>query len=478
MIVDRKKFLMCVSVALSLILYIYILINLRGYSNSDLVVKISCISSLIILILECSAIYQQDKRLFTPTIMILAAFYLFQNGQLLLLALGIEFNDFYISTLKQYSSDVAIYSSISNVLTGFAALIMTKPVSDEYLPRKARRIDELTPEFIEFAAKVGVILTGVVTIPLVLIKTYIGMGGGYSAVRTFESGIPSVFNFIEYMFMPFAVLMIVYAGKERNKPIKIAVAVWAILTALCGDRTTGIGALVVLIFLSYLQAEESSEEDKPSTGKKMVRFLLIIFLGVLLLLFIQIAYAVRTKGDLNLGSFSGLITDTISDLGFSCFPLFTMMNIVPAFEAFQLGKGYVLSMIGGLIPSFIDVTGTIGKINQQSRIFETWQTQYYSQYNFGLGFSLNAESYINFGWFGLIAIFVLMLVVFGMLNSCRYDDETDQWGRYKICILVFLWFTLPRRDSYYVWKAISYSIIIMYLYLRFMRSMGNAKNGL
>ena len=71
-----------------------------------------------------------------------------------------------------------------------------------------------------------------------------------------------------------------------------------------------------------------------------------------------------------------------------------------------------------------------------------------------------------------------MLVVFGMLNSCRYDDETDQWGRYKICILVFLWFTLPRRDSYYVWKAISYSIIIMYLYLRFMRSMGNAKNGL
>ena len=30
MIVDRKKFLMCVSVALSLILYIYILINLRG----------------------------------------------------------------------------------------------------------------------------------------------------------------------------------------------------------------------------------------------------------------------------------------------------------------------------------------------------------------------------------------------------------------------------------------------------------------
>ncbi len=97
--------------------------------------------------------------------------------------------------------------------------------------------------------------------------------------------------------------------KKEIRPIKIAVAVWAILTALCGDRTTGIGALVVLIFLSYLQAEESSEEDKPSTGKKMVRFLLIIFLGVLLLLFIQIAYAVRTKGDLNLGSFSGLITD-------------------------------------------------------------------------------------------------------------------------------------------------------------------------
>ena len=106
---------MCVSVALSLILYIYILINLRGYSNSDLVVKISCISSLIILILECWAIYQQDKRLFTPTIMILAAFYLFQNGQLLLLALGIEFNDFYINLWDNSFGIVSNRKTVNNV---------------------------------------------------------------------------------------------------------------------------------------------------------------------------------------------------------------------------------------------------------------------------------------------------------------------------------------------------------------------------
>lgn len=477
MIIDRKKFLTCTSIAFGLIVYIYILISLRAYPDANLVVKVACISSLLILLLECFAIYQQDKRLLTPTFMILAALYLFQNGQLLLSALGVEFNDFYLTVLEQYSADVAVFSSISNVLAGFAALLMTKPILNGYVPRKERGVDRLTPEFIEFAAKVGTIVTGIVTMPLVLVKTYIGIGGGYSAVRSFETTVPSVFNFVEYMFMPFAVLWMIYAGREKNKLIKAAVAVWAILTALCGDRTTGIGALEVLVFISYLQADSSSDEEKTGIGKKIARFLGIIFLGFLLLLFIQVAYAVRTKGNFSLSTISELIVDTISDLGFSCFPLYTMMNIVPAFEAFQLGKGYLLSMVGGLIPSFLDVTGTIGKINVESRMFETWQTQYYSQYSFGFGFSLNAEAYINFGWFGLIAIFALMIFVFGMLNSCRYDDETDLWGRYKICILLFLWFTLARRDSYYVWKAISYAIIIMYLYLRVMRSFVNVKNG-
>ncbi len=37
---------------------------------------------------------------------------------------------------------------------------------------------------------------------------------------------------------------------------------------------------------------------------------------------------------------------------------------------------------------FLDITGIVNVINQQSRIFETWHSQYFWQYSFGLVFPL------------------------------------------------------------------------------------------
>ncbi len=41
------------------------------------------------------------------------AFYVFQNGQLLLVALDIPFYDFYISTLKIFLKDVSIFRPLA-----------------------------------------------------------------------------------------------------------------------------------------------------------------------------------------------------------------------------------------------------------------------------------------------------------------------------------------------------------------------------
>ncbi len=463
LLIDKRKFNKLLILVAILCLYIPVLLGHRYDSNSDAFIKLVCISSLIIYLFEIWCIYDLTKRIFTPTVLFLAAFYLFQNGQLLLLALGIDFNSFYINTLREYLTQVVVFSSVSNVLAGFVAVLTVK--TKNIILAHNRKIDRYSQDFIVKSAKIGLICTGVITFPLIFLKTSYSLAGGYNAVRAFEETIPSIINLIEYMFIPYALLYMVYKGKKQSVLVRNLIIVWALLTALCGDRTTGIGALVVVVYFSYLNS------DNEGFGKIILKYVGLAIIGLSLIVFIQVAYSFRIKGTFTYSSIFDIIINTISDLGFNSFPLFTMMSVVPGSESFLYGKGYLLSLIGGFIPSFVDITGTISKINAQSRIFETWQSKYFGQYSFGFGFSLNSEAYINFGWFGLIAIFIVLIVILKLLNSYNADDKEDLWGCYRTCILVFLWFTLPRRDSYYIWKAILYSLVMMRFYLLFMKSI-------
>ncbi|HAT4217983.1 O-antigen polysaccharide polymerase Wzy [Clostridium perfringens] len=457
-LIEKNKLIKSFFMGIVLAIYVFVMLSMIGGSNQKLVLEISTISAFIILIIEIIQIKKITGKVFCPVILFLISYYVFQNGQLLLIALHIDFNSFYINTLKQYMSDVSIFSAISTVLAGYAAFIMCKNKKGN---KKIYKIDQMNPALVQKTAQLGFLVCSLVAIPLVIYKASIGIAGGYSAVRFVEGNIPSIINFIEYMFMPFATILMIYSDKKNTKKIAIIVLLWAIITSLCGDRTTGIGAIVLLLYLFSLK-----EENGLIQKNKLISFLLMLFIGWVIIVFIQVAYAVRTQSAFTYNSIFDVVIQTVADLGFSCFPLFTMMNIVPSYEGFLYGSGYVLSFIGGLIPSFIDFTGIIRKINSMSRVFENWQSIYYSQYSFGFGFSLNAEAYINFGWYGLIILFMLLIFIFKMLSDNTMNENGSYWGKYKSCILLFLWFTLPRRDSYYIWKAIFYSIIVMYVYLR------------
>lgn len=459
--VKRKKLLKILELCIIVGMFSLILFLMQRTNNENLIVKFSCIGALVIFIYEIIQIYLIKKKLFIPEILFLLSFYLFQNGQLILLALGIEFNDFYILTLQQYNADVATFSAISTVLAGLAAYITTRY---RYKSVKKSKVDMLGNKYISNVALLGFWLTFLVAIPLILVKARISLSGGYTAVRAYEGTVPSILGFVEYMFMPFSVLCLVYCSKKMQRVIIFIVTFWAIITALCGDRTTGIGALVLVLYVHF-SGGENANRKKMKSGKKILSMLGLLIGIVCIVMLIQVAYTVRTQGQMTQTSFLTLVVQTISDLGFSCFPLYTMMNIIPGKESFLFGKGYLLSFVGGCIPSFLDVSGVIAKVNTASRIFETWQEKYYGQYAFGFGFSLNAEAYINFGWYGLIVIFFIMLFITNYFNNYNEADMENKWGKYKCLILLFLWFTLPRRDSYYIWKAIAYSIVIMEIIL-------------
>ena len=421
--------------------------------------KYVIISAFFVFLASVIVIARHEKTLLSPILLFLASFYLFQNGQLLLYSFNIIPNDFYINKSSEVIENVCTFSSISAIVSSYAAiLVVFNP--KKRLSRKSR-IDELDRDSICKFALLGFAITAIVALFLAFRKFTIALSGGYSSVRAYEETISSVFNFIEYMFVPFSILSLIYLKNKWLKALVFLVSgFFFLLTALSGDRTTGITGLIVLFLLYYLSVARESKL-KLKRLRIVVPFVVLLFFALM-----RVAYFVRSRIDFSIFAFFSLesIVDEVSEIGFSFYALTTMMIVVPSKENFLYGKGYFLSMIGGVFPSFLDPTGTIQKINAESRVYSQWQSQYFN-YDFGLGFSLNAESYINFGWFGLLAIFLLCLFIFRMLSYSLKNNEKPNFSLYKSMVLLMLWFTLPRRDTYFVWKSIIYAIAFIYLYL-------------
>ena len=191
----------------------------------------------------------------------------------------------------------------------------------------------------------------------------------------------------------------------------------------------------------------------------------MLIVGVVIIVLTPIIAITRVEGDLASVSETNYLVSFVSELGGSCFPLMFVMDIVPSKEPFFWGSAYLTSVIGGLFPSSLDFFGFLKTINEHSLLVETWQFKYLD-YTFGIGFSLNAEAYANFGWFGLLAIYVFGLIIFHFLKTCSISIIRDPWQIYKICILLYFWFTLPRRQTYFIWNSLFYGIILMYVYLQ------------
>lgn len=65
--------------------------------SDEFVIRISVVSSLTLLILLIRSTYAYTSTLLTPGLIFLISFYLFQNGQILLYSLSVDFNTFYIN---------------------------------------------------------------------------------------------------------------------------------------------------------------------------------------------------------------------------------------------------------------------------------------------------------------------------------------------------------------------------------------------
>ncbi len=448
----------------AVVCYLLVLLWFVGLFMADLLFvnfqmgKLYTAAALALFAIEIYFIMLISRDVINAIILFEASFYVFQNGQLMLRAFDIKFNSFYIDTLPYLYEDVALYSAVTTILAGAVGVCVAYKAQNQ--KKKPSRMARLDRRSVEVAAIVAVIACAAVVIPLTCTKFFgYALEGGYHAVREFEEGVPRLVGFIEYLFYPFCMLLMAYTKKKWIKiPLSVILLLWSVITALCGDRTTGIAGIMVLVLFFYMSASEKNK-------KRSLIFLLVI--GIVCIALVGVARSFRSTGSLfsNDGEES-FIVGFISELGFSAFPLFMMMDIVPGIHPFQSGLQYISSAITGFIPSILDVTGFIERLTDNADIYNDWYAMYFDHYKFGLGFSLNAESYINFGFGGPLALSLILYVVLSYLAVGKINKgEPDRFKIYCSLALLFAWFTLPRRSSYYVWNALFWCVLTVSIYI-------------
>lgn len=454
----------CVIILVTLCIYSYLLYIQQ--SHFDIALQRGGVACLIHFVLMYFAYMKISGKPFTLYSVFLLSFFLFQCGQYIIFGFDFEYNYWAINSLsEQVVFDSLSFSMLCNA-AAFGAGVFSFKRKDNFFVSK---INKLNTQNVSSVANVFFIVFLVIEIPLSLIKFRQVLSSGYHGVRNLEESLPPLFDMFDMLFVPISILAIVYGVDKRRKLYAYIIVIWSLITALCGDRSSGIGGLVVIVLMYYdgifKRRRNIAVESKGIDKKKLIIVVLSTFLLGYLIMF---AYNFRTQTEeqIPLLAVVGLV---LGELGFSFYPLGLTMETCPSVHDYLYGNGIFFSLISGILPISIDPSGTLSSWYELSKESQSWLYES-NAFDYGLGYSLNAESYANFGHFGCIWIFVICSLVAKALATVNYSLSTNKFSQYTSIALLFAWFTMPRRSCYYYVNFYVYIVIIIGIALLFFRS--------
>ena len=366
--------------------------------------------------------HQLTGQLFTLYTIFVLFFFLFNFGQPLMWAFGIHQPD-EIGAGNLYLFGKATSRNIiyTQALTLMSILMFHLGAVFCYKPRRIKHQLEVTYANTENkklslkALYYASILLSIIVIPVSLYVSlfdlYYAQLHGYSALY-YDPNKPSssLLGVIHYMFLPTLIGLLI--GSNYKKKVRYFVyftfLTYLIINLLSGDRGSWVYGLVLFIYMSH-------------TFFKKIKVRKMILYGVGGLFFLYIVNAIVQLR--NVGITAENILEAIS---FEQFPITTFIfemgsSMQPAIVLLQYGwdiwpysNTYLMAIMGVVstkIFTLFDVPfSTIG----------SWFSQEYLGISYGAGFSIVAESLLNYG-----PVFspLFMIVLGYVLSSLTYIDK-------------------------------------------------------
>ncbi len=381
--------------------------------------------------------YKIRKEILCPYIIFLSVAYLFMFGQSMLFVLGIPV-DTTRALHAMYPDFVMLKANVFTCLGLCAfhngALISAK-INNKSLSSYLQRNNEKSENKIKYLYKsmqiVGWLLFLISVGPTVVdtvnsIKLVLSYGYGIlfdeSLIKT---GIQNWQEILKGFFIPS--LICLFISSYKNRFVRWFVIINSMFYILAGFYLGGRGNQVVLVLCLFCMWHYLI---KPVKGFKI---LLSVIGGIIFISFLSVIAEVRDIPNRTFIDYIELFFDSfgkenlfikvIFEMGGSMFPLINVMLLVPGFFGFRYGESYLYSLTT-IIPNLGFWDAHPGAIKAH---LGNW-LQDVLGLDYGPGFSMAAEAYINFGWFGILFMMLLGCFYGWLFSLISRKEEPEQYN--------------------------------------------------
>ena len=448
-------------------LFLSVAVVLFSYNNTSMVTflqlsKYGTVMCIVFTILLCMV----QKSIFSIVNLVYISFWVFQFGLPICYTLIKDYSNFYINLFDvqilvkgcQYSIvAIEVFAIASTIMLAKPNNTRTRIVFDRCTWTKDSNHVEQIGTYI-FA------LTVLIELPLMMYAAYATRAYGFftANTRSFLSS-NALFRAIQAFCIPSGLLVMIFTKSlSKKKLLNAALCLISILQLVAGDRTNGLSCLLALAYYHVLGSGDSSENSRKQIGKQ-IKFGAILCVLMIVLVYVAIARVSTANVSIWKTISEGLIGKFLAELGLNFTTICFVMRYVPSQYKFRMGLTYLGALVC-VIPKSIDPTGTIafiGSFNPELWLFNANHVNYGSLLDFGVGFSLIGESYLNFAWFGLLAVFIIALIVMKFISVDYLNCSS--WGKFVQLVLLIDLMTFSRRGFYDLVKDIEYSIFAIAL---------------
>ena len=303
------------------------------------------------------------------------------------------------------------------------------------------------------------VVMGIIVIPRAVMFLDTSAAMGIAAARdAYDMG--SIENIARGLFVPSGLLMLAYLRKSTKRSIVLAVMwIYALIVVFSGDRTEGLTLVVTLLFFSFGMEGVWEQGQKTPKRANLLRPIIIVLSAFAILWLLVTVASIRVGGEASFMSVGDVVVSAFDEMGFNFLTICFQTQIA---GDFSYGLTYLTSL-STLIPSSLDFAGIkdlTSAVDPTTQYYAAMSAQY-PWASFGLGYTLVAESYVNFGYYGWPMLLLTGMVIEWLIQG----TDGTRFGRYLS--LVFLWsfLTLPRRQTTWLVNSFEYDLIFMLLIL-------------
>ena len=285
---------------------------------------------------------------------------------------------------------------------------------------------------------------------------------GYSALFQQEpmTGFGAIPRALATFFVPGA-LFLLAGSKDCKKGVIISstlIIIYSIIELIIGKRSYAIMALIAYVWLFH-------HLIKPIPKS-------ILILGGTFVVFVisPIMKVIRNIPSWERFSISSVISSlslisnplitAISELGSSMHTIAYTIYMVPAFRSFDMGIGYLYSLLAVIPNIFWDIHPVISHGTPSD-----WLAQEVNPYLLEsggrMGYSFIAESYLNFGWFGIIFLAVIGFLLARLVLWAIKSKEPAKMAMLASFTSFFLFYA--RSEFYTIVRSLVWYSLIPYL---------------